>query len=82
VKVLGNPIKNDQVSVEVTGAEGQALQLKLLTPQGRVVSLQQVPSAEATQRHELSVAGQAGGLFLLQVSTPTQSQTVKVVKAN
>ncbi|QKZ12649.1 cellulose binding domain-containing protein [Spirosoma sp. KUDC1026] len=82
VKVLGNPIQNDQVSFEVTGAEGQALQLQLLTPQGRVVSQQLVPSAEATQRHELSVAGQAGGLFLLEVSTPTQSQTVKVLKAN
>ncbi|QKZ13568.1 cellulose binding domain-containing protein [Spirosoma sp. KUDC1026] len=82
IKVLGNPIQNDQVSVEVTGAEGQALQLQLLTPQGRVVHQQHVPSAEATQRHQLSVAGQAGGLFLLQVSTPTQSKTVKVIKAD
>ncbi|QKZ12527.1 cellulose binding domain-containing protein [Spirosoma sp. KUDC1026] len=81
VKVLGNPIQNDQVGFEVSGAEGQPLQLQLLTPQGRVVSQQLVPSAEATQRHELSVAGQAGGLFLLQVSTPNQSQTVKVLKA-
>jgi|GEM_PF-2442011 hypothetical protein len=81
VKVLGNPIQNDQVSFEVTGAEGQALQLQLLTPQGRVVNHQLVPSAEATQRHQLSVAGQAGSLFLLQVSTLTQTQTVKVIKA-
>jgi hypothetical protein len=82
VTVLGNPIQNDQVSFEVTGAEGQSLQVQLLTPQGRVVNQQLVPRAEATQRHQLSVAGQAGGLFLLQVSTPTQSQTVKVMKAN
>jgi hypothetical protein len=82
VKVLGNPIQNDQVSFEVTGAEGQSLQVQLLTPQGRVVNQQLVPRAEANQRHQLSVAGQAGGLFLLQVSTPTQSQTVKVMKAN
>jgi hypothetical protein len=81
VKVLGNPIQNDQVSVEVVGAEGQPLQLHLLTPQGRVVSQQLVPRAGASQRHEFSVAGQAGGLFLLQVSTPNQSQTVKVIKA-
>jgi hypothetical protein len=80
-KLLGNPIQNDQVSFEVTGAEGQALQLQLLTPQGRVVNQRLVPRAEATQRHQLSVAGQAGGLFLLQVSTPTQTQTVKVIKA-
>jgi len=81
VKVLGNPIQNDQVSFEVTGAEGQALQLQLLTPQGRVVNHQLVPSAVANQRHQLSVAGQAGSLFLLQVSTLTQTQTVKVIKA-
>ncbi|QKZ12734.1 cellulose binding domain-containing protein [Spirosoma sp. KUDC1026] len=82
VRVLGNPIQSDQVSFEVTGAEGQALQLQLLTPQGRVVSEQHVPSAEATGRPQLSVAGQAGGMLLLQVSTPTQSQTVKVLKAH
>jgi hypothetical protein len=81
VKVLGNPIQNDQVSFEVTGAEGQALKLQLLTPQGRVVNQQLVPYAEATQRHQLSVAGQAGGMYLLQVSSPTQRQTVKVIKA-
>jgi hypothetical protein len=81
VKLLGNPIQNDEVSFEVTGAEGQALQLQLLTPQGRVVNQQLVPRAEAIQQHQLSVAGQAGGLLLLQVSTPTQTQTVKVIKA-
>jgi sugar lactone lactonase YvrE len=82
VKVLGNPIQNDQVSFEVTGAEGQALQLQLLTPQGRIVNQQLVPRAQVTQQHQLSVAGQAGGLLLLQVSTPTQSQTVKVLRTN
>jgi hypothetical protein len=82
VTVLGNPIQNDQVFFEVTGAEGQDLQLQLLTSQGRVVNQQLIPRADATQRHQFSVAGQTAGLFLLQVSTPTQSQTVKVIKAN
>jgi hypothetical protein len=82
VTVLGNPIQNDQVLFEVTGVEGQDLQLQLLTSQGRVVKQQLVPRADANQRHQFSVAGQAGGLFLLQVSTPTQSQTVKVIKSN
>jgi hypothetical protein len=82
VKVLGNPIQDEQVSFEVTGAEGQSLKLQLLTPQGRVVNQQRVPIGEVTQRYQLSVAGQSGGLFLLQVSTPTQTQTVKVIKNN
>jgi hypothetical protein len=82
VKVMGNPIQDEQVSFEVTGAEGQSLKLQLLTPQGRVVNQQRVPIGEVTQRYQLSVAGQAGGLFLLQVSTPTQTQTVKVIKNN
>jgi hypothetical protein len=81
VKVLGNPIQNDQVLFEVTGAGGQALQLQLLTSQGRVVNQQLIPRADTNQRHQFSVAGQAGGLFLLRVSTPTQSQTVNVIKA-
>jgi hypothetical protein len=81
VRVLGNPVRDEQVSFEVTGAEGQPLQVQLLTPQGRVISHQRVPVGEATQQHQLSVVGQSGGLFLLQVSTPTQTQTVKVLKA-
>jgi hypothetical protein len=80
VRVLGNPIQNDAVSFEVTGAEGQPLHLQLITPQGRVVSRQHVPSAEATEHHQLSVDGEAAGVYLLQVSTPTQSKTVKVIK--
>ncbi|QKZ12532.1 cellulose binding domain-containing protein [Spirosoma sp. KUDC1026] len=80
VKVLGNPIHNDAVSFEVTGAEGQPLHLQLLTPQGRIVSRQQVPSAAAVEYHQLSANGEAAGVFLLQVSTPTQSKTVKVIK--
>jgi hypothetical protein len=82
VTVLGNPVREEQVSVEVTGADGQPLQLRLVNAQGRVIAEQQVPTAEATQRHQLSLSGQAGNLFLLQVNTSTQTKTVKVIKAN
>jgi hypothetical protein len=81
VTVLGNPVREEQVFFEVSGADGQPLQFQLLTPQGRVVTQQQVPRAESGQRHQLSVAGQGGGMYLLQVSSPTQRQTVKVIKA-
>jgi hypothetical protein len=82
VTVLGNPVREEQVSVEVTGADGQPLRLRLVNAQGRVIAEQQVPTAEATQRHQLSLSGQAGNLFLLQVNTSTQTKTVKVIKAN
>jgi hypothetical protein len=82
VKVLGNPVREEQVSFEVTGAAGQPLLLRLVNAQGRVIAEQQLLSAEASQRHQLPMSGQGGSLFLLQVSTPIQSQTVKVIKAN
>ncbi|GAB3755950.1 FG-GAP-like repeat-containing protein [Spirosoma pomorum] len=82
VSVLGNPVRDEHVSFEVQGANAQPLQLRLLTPQGQVITQRQVSSPQAIERHQLSMAGQPGGLFLLQVSTPTQSRVIKLLKAN
>ncbi len=78
--VLGNPVTGDQAEVEVSGAQGQALQLRLVDTQGRLVSQQQRASAQGIERVSLSVSGQSAGLFFLQVSTSTQQLTVKILK--
>jgi hypothetical protein len=82
VTLLGNPVREDRVSFEVSGGGAAPLQLQLTTLQGRVLDQQQVVSPLATDRYQLSVAGQSAGVFLLQVSTTTQRQTVKVIKEN
>ncbi|MEZ0487012.1 cellulose binding domain-containing protein [Fibrella aquatica] len=81
VTVLGNPVRDDAVSVEITGAGGQPLQLQLITAQGTILSQKQVPNPQPTERHQFSVQGQPAGMLLLQVSTPTERQTIKVLKA-
>lgn len=79
VRLLGNPVVGGVLEAEVTGAQDQPLTLQLIDLQGRVVTGQQVGSAAASERVKLTVGPQATGLLLLQVSTPTQHQTVKVV---
>jgi hypothetical protein len=80
VVVLGNPVTGQDVSVEVAGAEGQPLRLSLTNLQGQPVSEQVVERAGAVERQRLRVAGQPAGVLLLRVSTPHQTQTVKVLK--
>ncbi len=80
VTVLGNPVVGDAVEVAVRGVQGQPLRVRVVDSQGREVSSQQRASAEAVERLRLGIGTQPAGLLLLQVSTPTQFQTVKVLK--
>ncbi len=81
VRLSGNPIVDGQVSVRISGVPGQPLTLTLTDLQGRVIGTHQVPEAQAQERHRFQVNGQRAGLLLLTVSTPTESKTIKVLKA-
>jgi hypothetical protein len=80
VRVLGNPVKGREVGVEVRGVEGQSLHLQLTDLRGQPVSEQLVDQAGLVEFQMLPTGSQPPGLLLLRVSTPTQSQTVKVLK--
>jgi hypothetical protein len=79
VRVLGNPVLNQTAEVDITGAEHQVLHLNLVDLQGRVLHQQCIDQAETIQRVRVPM-GEQPGLFLLNVSTPTQHQQLKVVK--
>ncbi|MBC3789364.1 putative Ig domain-containing protein, partial [Spirosoma utsteinense] len=79
VRVLGNPVTGDVVRVEVQGAKGQPLQLTLINLQGQVVSERVVERAGLVETQSLSLSAQPAGLLLLRVSTPSQSQILKVL---
>ena len=81
VRVLGNPASGSQVSVAIRGAEGQPLRVQLTDAAGRMVSERLIERAGAIEAQTLPVGNQPAGLLLLRVSTPTQSQTLKVLKA-
>jgi hypothetical protein len=81
VQVLGNPVSGRQVEALVSGAAGQALRVELVSLQGRVLDQQQVEQAQPQQRVVLQ-AGASPGVLLLRVSTASQTQTVRLLKAN
>ena len=80
VRVLGNPVENGQVSVEVRSAGGQSLRMTLTDLNGREVDSHQVEQAEAVEQHRFDVGHRSAGLYLLRVSSPSQTQTVKVLR--
>ena len=80
VQVLGNPVHASAVEIAVSGAEGQSLTFQLTDLSGRLVTSRQVERAGAAELQRLEVGGASAGMLLLQVSTPTQRQTVKVLR--
>ena len=82
VVVLGNPVAGQTVSLEVRGAEGQPLWLQLTDSNGRPVSERSLERAGVVEHQTLSLGHQPAGLLLLRVSTPTQRQTLKLLKVD
>ena len=80
VVVLGNPIQGDVVNVSVSGVEGQPLRLQLTDVQGRLVSERAVERAVSNGAYQLPTGQQRAAVLLLQVSTLTERQTIKLVK--
>ena len=76
---LGNPTAGDEISVEITGVDGQALRLGLTNSQGQVVGQQTVGKATRLERQTLRL-GRQPGIYFLQVSTATERQTVKIIR--
>jgi hypothetical protein len=79
VTVLGNPTLSEWAEIEVVGAAGGPLWLRLVDGLGTVISEQRVEQAGAVERQRLRLSHSAG-LYLLRVSTPGQSKTVNVVR--
>ncbi|WP_185155459.1 putative Ig domain-containing protein [Rudanella paleaurantiibacter] len=79
ITVFGNPTSADAVEFEVTGAEGKPLMLRLSDAQGKPMGEQRLEKAGAANRFVMPL-GKSAGIYLLQVSTPNQVQTVKVVR--
>ncbi len=79
VVVLGNPVTDGVLRAVVQGASGGPLQVLLTDSRGRLIGQQTLDEASADQPLSMNLGSVPGGLLLLRVSTPTQSQTVKVI---
>lgn len=80
VSVAPNPLDGEWLRATVTGAGGQGLQAQLVNERGYPVQAQQWPQADEQQRIEWDLTGRPGGLYLLQITSGTQRQTLKVIK--
>lgn len=78
VTVLGNPTIAESVSVEVRGAEGKPISYQLHDLTGRLITEKQTEIATEVDRQTLRLG--SSGMYLLNISSPTQSKTVKVVR--
>jgi hypothetical protein len=79
VVVLGNPTPESWVEVQVANPAGEALQLRVISAQGRAVSRVSVVPTTQLIRQRVQL-GDDAGTYLLQVATPTRTKTVKVVR--
>ena len=79
IKAIGNPTTGDNVSVEVRGAAGQALQLILTNSSGRRISQQTIPSAGDVERQTVRLGSQTD-VYFIQAVTPTDRMTIKVIR--
>ncbi|WP_461083190.1 LamG-like jellyroll fold domain-containing protein [Spirosoma flavus] len=79
VKVLGNPVQTQSLELEISGVEGQRVNLELVDLGGQRLQDQHLEQAGVLDRVKLNI-GSKPGVFLLQVSTATQRQVIRVVK--
>ena len=79
VTVLGNPVQQGQIPVEIRGAANQPLRLSLTDMTGQIIGSHYVEQANPLERHTFEIGRQQPGLLLLRVSTPTQLKTVKLL---
>lgn len=76
VILLGNPTSGE-VEFEVRGVQGQSLQLRLLSADGRLLVQRQVERAGAVEHHRLTT--QSTGMLLQRIDSLTESRTIKVL---
>ena len=79
MRILNNPTFTELVEVEIQGAEGQPLKITTLDSRGQLVSEQMVPTSKTLERQTVRI-GQTGGLYFIQISTPTKAVISKILK--
>jgi endo-beta-N-acetylglucosaminidase D len=79
VYVLGNPVRGSQADLEIHGAQGQPISLQLFNTLGALVGEQQLKPSAGIARPSLPMP-QGAGLYVLRVSTPRGSTSVKLLR--
>ncbi len=77
--VLENPTSQEQVTVEVQGAAGSELTIRMINAQGELLHDQSVQTAAATER-QLIPLKRAAGVYFIQAISGRRKEVVKVIK--
>jgi endo-beta-N-acetylglucosaminidase D len=79
VYVLGNPVRGSQAELEIHASAGQPLRLQLFNTLGALVGEEQLKAPATVMRRSLALPA-AAGLYVLRVSTPSGSTSVKLLR--
>ncbi|WP_338876062.1 putative Ig domain-containing protein [Spirosoma sp. SC4-14] len=79
VVILGNPVVNESVDIEVRGATGQTLRLQAIDSRGRSISETSIERPTLVERATLPL-GRSSGIYFLQIMTDTQNKVMKLIK--
>jgi hypothetical protein len=79
VTVLGNPVVGETVNVEIRGADGQSVRVLAVDGRGYTVSDSRIEQATGVEKTAVRL-GRTPGIYLLQISTASQQQTVKLIR--
>ncbi|GAB3692344.1 hypothetical protein GCM10027592_11200 [Spirosoma flavus] len=79
VVVLGNPVTEDYLEIEIRNGQSQSVRLNVVNEQGRSVSEANNLLKTNNERLRLPLKGDPG-IYLLQVASPAHQQTIKILK--
>ncbi len=78
--VLPNPVMGSELVIDVTGAKSQAVNFALTDATGRILTNQRAVVTTDRYRQTLPVGHLSGGVYLLRVSSDSETKVIKVVK--
>lgn len=78
-EVYPNPT-DGPMTVSIRGASGETVRLWLVDMSGHTIMDQQINIDEATHSEPINMGPQSPGMYLIHVSTATQTQMVKVLR--
>ncbi len=77
--VKGNPVGNTAI-VDISGVDGQSVQLDLLNASGHVLEQRHIEQAGAVEEQRFDLQRQSSGVLFLRAQSGQQRQTVKLIK--
>lgn len=80
VALTQNPVTGNDVEAVIRGVAGERLEMVLADAAGKVITTRKVAAAAPVEKQRFSVQQVPAQVLFLQVSTATQTKTIKIVR--